>query len=211
MLAGLLAAVASGADLVECDVGEGLHLGHPGDPPTSPLPLAEALEGLAPHPIGLLIDLKRPGIERDVVGAVRERGLEGRVVVSSTSVAVLEGIARDGPELVRAIGYPRDPAGASRLPWPAPVERAGAAALRAVIPLRAPRLVARSAAAALSLHHALVSADLVALMHRRGAALVVWTVRDRDRIIAVASLGVDAIVSDDPGMALAVLGTLTPR
>jgi glycerophosphoryl diester phosphodiesterase len=211
-LEGLQAAVAAGADLVEFDVGAGLVLGHRGEHPPSPPPrLGEALDALAPHEIGLHIDLKQVGIEADVAREVRERGLGERVVVSSTWARSLERLAAVAPELTRVIGYPRDRARASEIPWPAAVRTGSAAAARALMPLRLPRLLVRGAPGALSLHHALVSAPLAAQVHARGAALVAWTVNDPGCVLRLAELGVDAIVSDDPGMALGALGTLEAR
>lgn len=211
-LEGLLAAVAAGADLVEFDVGAGLVLGHPGERPPAPPPrLEEALELLAPEPIGLHIDLKQAGIEADVARMVRERGLGARVVVSSTSGRSLERLAAAAPELTRLIGYPRDRARVSELPWPGVVTRAAARSARALMPLRVPALLRRGQPGALSLHHTLISAAVAAQAHRRGAALVAWTVNEPARVAWLTSLGVDAIVSDDPGMALEVMGTLGLR
>jgi glycerophosphoryl diester phosphodiesterase len=206
---GLAAAIAAGADIVEFDLGARLLLGHPGEAvPQPPLSLEGALAYLAPHPIGIQIDLKRPGIEREVVRTVAASGLCERVIVSSTWGRSLRRLQREAPRLTRVIGYPRDRVGAARLPWPSPVERASAAALGALMPLRAARLLERGAPAALALHHALVSPAAVALVHARGAALIAWTVNEPARVARLSELGVDAIVSDDPRMALAVLATL---
>jgi glycerophosphoryl diester phosphodiesterase len=211
-LEGLMAAVAAGADLVEFDVGVGLLLGHPGQTPSSRPPrLDEALELLAREPIGLHIDLKHPGIEDDVARTVREHGLAGRAAVSSTSAGALARLAAAAPELTRLIGYPRDRAHVSGLPWPAPLERSVAALARRLVPLRVPALLRRGTPGGLALHHTLVSAAVVAQVHARGVALVAWTVNQPQRVAALAGLGVDAIVSDDPGMAREVVGTLESR
>jgi glycerophosphoryl diester phosphodiesterase len=37
---------------------------------------------------------------------------------------------------------------------------------------------------------------------------VAWTVNDPDRIVALARMGVDAVVTDDPGRAREALATL---
>ncbi len=209
---GLAVAVEAGADLVEFDLGADLRLGHRGDTPKAPpLTLAEALTFLAAHPIGVQVDLKCRGIESEVVSALRASGLLQRAAVSSTWGSSLRLIAGEEPTLALIIGYPRDRTGAARLPWPAPLRRAGAAALRLLMPLRARLLLGRSGAGALALHHALVSPAVLAAAHARGAALVAWTVNEPARIEALARIGVDAIVSDDPGMALDVLATLSGR
>lgn len=211
-LEGLRAAVDAGANLVEFDVGAGLVLGHPGERPAERPPrLEDALELLAEQPIGLHIDLKRAGIEAEVVRAVNERGLAARVAISSNSAPTLERLAGLAPQLTRLIGYPRDRAGLSGLPWPGPLERLGATTLRRLMPLRTPALLGRGSPDGLALHHTLVSAAVAAQARAREVALVAWTVNDPLRVAELAALGVDAIVSDDPGMALEVVGTLEPR
>jgi glycerophosphoryl diester phosphodiesterase len=73
-----------------------------------------------------------------------------------------------------------------------------------------PLLLAAASAGALTLHHALVSAAVLRAARSRGAALVAWTVNDPGRIAALGRLGVDGIVTDDPGKAREVLATLDP-
>lgn len=208
-LAGLEAAVAAGADLVEFDVGPGLVLEHPGVVPIEAPPgLDEALAYLAAQPIGVHIDLKHDGIEPDVVAAVRRHGLAERVVVSSTDARALRRLAEADPGLTRAISYPHDRYGAAGLPWPRAVIRASVACARPVMRLRLPPLLAAARAQALSLRHELVSRPLVEQVHARGASVVAWTVNDPEEVRRLAGARVDAIVSDDPGMALRVVATL---
>jgi glycerophosphoryl diester phosphodiesterase len=208
-LAGLEAAVASGADIVEFDVTEGLVLEHPGGVPVgSPPALDDALALLAAHPIGVHIDLKHDGIEPGVADAVRRHELGERVVVSSTSVAALHRLETADPALARAISYPHDRHGVAGLPWPRSVASSAAACLRPAMRVRLPPLLSAARAQALSVRHELVGRALVEAAHRRGAAVIAWTVNDPESAGRLASIGVDAIVSDDPGMVLRVLATL---
>ena len=108
-------------------------------------------------------------------------------------------------ELPRAIGYPRDRLGVSKLHWPRPLQRAGATALRQVMPARVPVLLRWAHANTLSLHHTLCSRAAVATAHRLGAPVLAWTVNDPAGVRRVAAAGVDGIVSDDPEMTLATL------
>lgn len=210
-LAGLEAAVAAGADLVEFDVGPDLALAHsPRERLADAATLDEALELLRPHPIGLHLDLKAPGYERKVVEAVRRHALADRALFSTAWAAGTRALARLAPETTRAIGYPRDRYGVSRLPWPAPATRAGALALRQAMPVRVPALLRWGRANALSLHHTLCSRAAVAAAHRFGAPVLAWTANDELVVQRLARAGVDAIVSDDPGMALRALATLFP-
>lgn len=210
-VAGLEAAIAAGADLVEFDVGPDLRLAHsPAEARPDAPTLDEALELLASRPVGLHVDVKGPGYEDGIVSAVRRRGLAGRVLVSTAWAASARRFAELAPDLPRAIGYPHDRYGVSRLRWPAPLTRAGAAALRAAMPLRLPLLVQRSHATALALHHTLCGPAAVGAAHRRGIPVLGWTVDEPADVERLAAAGVDAIVSDDPAAAFDALATLFP-
>ena len=201
--------MAAGADLVEFDVDHGLLLGHPGvEPAARPPTLDDALAYLATTEAGAHIDLKLEGVESLVAAAVRRHGLEGRTIVSSTSSVPLRRLAGLAPELVRVLGYPQDRHGVSRIAWPAPLVAASIISVGPVLRLRLPPLLRKARAEAVSLHHALVSAALVGAMHRRGLAVLAWTVNDSEGVERLSRLGVDGIVSDDPGMARRVLATL---
>jgi len=199
----LAAAVAAGADLVEFDVSPGLVVAHDagGRGPT----LREALALLAPHPIGLHVDVKEPGYEAGVLAALDEAGLRDRALVSSAFPVVLRRFALLADGLPRAIGYPRDRLGVARVAWPAAITAPGAAALRAAMPVRIPLLLRSARADVLALHHTLCSRAAVAAAHRRGAPVLAWTANDPGRVRELAAAGVDAIVSDDPRNALATL------
>jgi glycerophosphoryl diester phosphodiesterase len=208
-LESLDAAVAAGADLVEFDVCEGLVLGHPGkelhgEPPT----LDDALELLAAKGVGAHVDLKLEGVEAEVAAAVRRHGLEHRALVSTTWARSLRRLAHADPALTRAISYPRDRYGASNVVWPKTFVAASSACLRPAMRLRLPPLLSAAHAGVLSLHHSLVSRRLVSAVHARGATVLAWTVNEPHEVARLAEVGVDAIVSDDPGMAVQVLATL---
>lgn len=210
-LEALAAAVAAGADIVEFDVGEGLLLGHSEhERAQEPVHLDDALAFLGQHGIGIELDLKLTGIEAGVAAAVRRHGLEDRTVVASTWARSLRRFGEEAPELTRAISYPRDRFGASGLNWPRLVTASGAAALRIVMPARVPLLLAAGRAHVLSLHHTLVSPAVVRVAHARGAAVLAWTVNDPVLVERVAAAGIDAVVTDDPAMAIEVLATLNP-
>jgi glycerophosphoryl diester phosphodiesterase len=205
-LAALEAAVAARVDLVEFDISPGLRLGHSLDElPAEELSLDDALEFLKRHGVGVHLDVKLPGYEDEVLAAIRRHGVGERAVVSTSFAVTVRRFARLAPELPRAIGYPRDRLGVSNLSWPRPVQRAGAAALRQVMPARVPVLLRWSRANTLSLHHTLCSRASVATAHRLGAPVLAWTVNDPAGVRRATAAGVDGIVSDDPEMALATL------
>jgi glycerophosphoryl diester phosphodiesterase len=146
--------------------------------------------------------MKTRGIEHDVIDRVRAHGLEERTMLSSNSPTAVRLVADAAPELQRAIGYPEDRYGVGRMPWPRVAVAAGSAAARRAMRVRAPLLLGRSRATALAVHHALVSPMLVRLAHARGIPVLAWTVNDPAVVERLDSYGVDAISSDDPGMAL---------
>jgi glycerophosphoryl diester phosphodiesterase len=205
-LAALQAAVDSGAQLVEFDIGPDLHLAHSSNEvPGEQISLDDALEFLREHHLGVHLDAKLPGYERQLVDALRRHGLEERAVVSTAFAASTRRLAEIAPGLPRAIGYPRDRYGISRIRWPAGLTRAGAASLRQVMPIRVPVLLRWGRANTLSLHHTLCSRASVGAAHALGAPVLGWTANDPASVLRLDRLGVDAIVSDDPGMALATL------
>lgn len=205
-LGALEAAVRAGADIVEFDVSPGLVLAHsPGEVPAGAPGLDEALDYIALAGVGAHVDVKQGGYEREVVAAIRAHGLEDRALVSTALVPVGRELARVAPGLPRAIGYPRDRFGVSRFRWPPAPTAAGAAALRAVVPLRIPLLLRQARADVLALHHTLCSRAAVAVAHRGGAAVLAWPVSDAAGALRMADLGVDAIVSDDPETTLGAL------
>jgi glycerophosphoryl diester phosphodiesterase len=205
-LAALEAAVAAGADLVEFDISPGLRLGHSElEMPADAIDLDAALEYLRETRLGVHLDVKLPGYEAEVVAALRRHGLEDRAVCATAFAVTSRRLAGLAPELPRAIGYPRDRLGVSRIPWPRGLTQAGAAVLRSAMPLRVPLLLGLARANVLSLHHALCSRAAVAASHRLGAPVLAWTVNDPQTVQRLVRSGVDAIVSDDPGMVLRTL------
>jgi glycerophosphoryl diester phosphodiesterase len=197
----LAAAVEAGADAVEFDVGPGLLLGHEPRLATG-LHLDEALVFLRDRGIGIQIDMKSRGIEREVVARVRAHGLEERTLVSSNHSAAVRILADEAPALERAIGYPEDRYGVGKMPWPGAVVSAGAAAGRQAMRVRAPLLLGRSRANVLALHKGLVSPAVVRAVHAQGRTVLTWTVNEPALVGPLAASGVDAISSDDPAMVL---------
>lgn len=54
--------------------------------------------------------------------------------------------------------------------------------------------------------HALVTRELVEAAHAAGMRVVPWTVNDAERMRELVDLGVDGLVTDEPGLARTVLG-----
>ncbi|HET8968636.1 MAG TPA: glycerophosphodiester phosphodiesterase [Gaiellaceae bacterium] len=209
-LASLRAALEVGVDLIEFDVVTGsddvLVVSHsPGeiqpDTPTLDEILAFFVEE-APA-IGVHLDLKQFGRERDVVEALRRFALVERSFVSTVYMRTTRAIARLGG--VRAgITIPRAVFGISDDGRGAPIARSGLRALRRTTPVLVRPLLEISRASAVVMHHSIVTEASVRAAHARGAAVVTWTVDDREELTRVDRAGVDAIVSNDPRLFLPI-------
>ena len=207
-IAAFEAALQAGVDLVEFDVSPGLRVTHDPAPSADAPTLDQVLELLAGAGVGAHVDLKHPGYEREAVEAIERHDLAERALVSTAFATSARRVRELRPELPVAIGYPRDRYGVSSFPWPAALTRAGAAALRAAMPVRVPLLLSSSRATVLALHHTLCSRAAVAAAHRRGAPVLGWTANDVEAVTRLVEAGVDAIVSDDPEVVVGALATL---
>ena len=97
------AAVAAGADLVELDVTHGLVVAHDAGAPG--LHLFQALELLAPHSIGVHVDLKQPGDEPVVLDALDRYGLRERALLSTAFPHVARTLSSLAPDVPRAAAF----------------------------------------------------------------------------------------------------------
>ena len=122
-----------------------------------------------------LLDLKEPTpvMQRRLFGLVRDLGLEHAVVVQSLDGGSLRRLARRG--LAVAPLHERQPG-----------ERA----------LDRARDVG---AAGVTVRHQHVSPELIAGAGRRGLAVRAWTVNEPREAARLAALGVDGLITDDPG------------
>lgn len=189
-LAAFEAAIAAGADLVETDIRRGrdgsLVLSHdPFGDDEDPLPLAVLLE-LAAGRVGLDLELKEPGLERDLL-ALLTPALRERLIVTSFLPDVVAAFRRldatldlgllveDGPDFA----LPADLLGA--------VRACGADFLAPDISLLGP--VTRAVA------------DEI------GRGLSVWTVNDPGDLARLArDPDVAIITTDVPGLARSIVG-----
>jgi glycerophosphoryl diester phosphodiesterase len=171
------------------------------------LTLDEALAWIAGSAPGIAVhaDVKCPGREADIVGALARHGLLARALVSSNHAAGLRRFAVVAPLLPRALGYPHDRHGASGRPWLAPAVEAALVAMRCALPLRIPGLLRASSATVAALERRIVSGAVVRRCHALGVPVHVWTVDDPAEATRLARLGVDAIVSDRPDLLMATL------
>jgi len=205
-LAAIEAAALHGADGVEVDVLRAhdgrIVLAHgPEIPPDAP-PLADGLALAAALGLLVQLDVKVVDVAADVVRAVAEAGLGERSFVSSFSPAILAEFRASSAALPRSFTYPEDRYGFTGRPLLRPFVGPVLAALRAAAPLRLAGWLRRSDAAALTLNWSVVTPAAIDTAHGLGAAVLAWTVNDAGLAKTLVESGADAIITDDPRIAL---------
>jgi glycerophosphoryl diester phosphodiesterase len=219
------AALAAGVDMIEFDVLPERESSAPGHAQSAPagsrrlmlahdygheaeLSLEQGLDHLASGAFAGLefdVDLKLPGYELEVVQALRERGLESRVLISSTHRVSLATIRCEAPDLRVGWSVPnlrRDP---FRHPMLLPGAVAALYMARAILPSRAKAAIRSGACHALMAHWRLVTPRLVRAINQAGGELYVWTVDDPKRIRSLHELGVTGVISNDPRLFTALV------
>jgi glycerophosphoryl diester phosphodiesterase len=162
--------------------------------------LNEALAFCRDHlpTVALQLDLKRRGVEREVVESVRRFGLLERSWVSGFDASALRRVAELEPALPRSYTMPRDRFGISKRGPLAPVVRRSLASIGASLPRRLPALLSRARAGAATLHHSVASRAAIDRAHEVGAAVYVWTVDDPRLAARLVRDGADGIITNDP-------------
>ena len=198
------AAVEAGVDLIEFDVVVGVYgellVSHSlGEMQAETPTFADVLRFFveeAPE-VGVHIDLKRFGREREVVDALRRAGLLERSFVSSVFLRTPRRMAALGGPAV-GITVPRAVLRISDEGRGAPVAKWGLRLLRVALPYLARPLLAATRAQAVVMHGSLVTPGAVRAVHARRAAVITWTVDDPAELARVDAAGVDGVVSNDP-------------
>jgi glycerophosphoryl diester phosphodiesterase len=204
------AALRAGVDMVEFDVlpesldgGARLLLAHDLHDigARTPLTLDEGLAHFSQDAwtgVDLIVDLKLPGYEERVVAAIRERGAEERVLVSTMETASLDRLRVVAPDVRIGWSVPRirkNPFESRLTAAPAYV---GMHLLRQVLPRRAAQALREGRCDAVMANHHLVTEGLVRAVLDNGGELYVWTVDLGDRIAAFERLGVTGVITNDP-------------
>lgn len=210
-LASFEAAVQAGVDMIEFDVlserpdGSGrLLLAHDYGALAAagaPLTLEQGLAHLASDAyagIELDVDVKLPGYGERVVRALRETGLIGRALVSSTYPEDLDAMRAIEPALRVGWSLPRARRDYTDSPLTLAPALALLAGLRAWLPRRARAALRAGRFDAIMAHWRLVTAELVRAVAEGGGELYAWTVDDAALMDRLSALGVDGIITNDP-------------
>jgi glycerophosphoryl diester phosphodiesterase len=162
--------------------------------------LDEALAVVADSDAGVQLDVKAPGYEQPLVEAVRRHGLLDRALASSFHPDVLRLLAGLEPGLRRGLTYPADRRGVAGRRLVRPLVPAALRCFRAALPPRLAGLLAGADASTAVLHYSVVSGRVVRTAHDAGAEVWAWTVDDADLCARLATLGVDGVITNDPGI-----------
>lgn len=187
------AALEAGVDMVELDVlsaGGRVVLAHSArELGPEPVGLDDALEMVAERSAEtlVLVDLKvsGPAFERDLVGLLRERGAIDRTLAASGSAEVLRRVRSLEPALATSLTYPRGRFFLLK---------------RLALPFRIAGLLEDSGASAVTLRHPVISKVVVDRCHELGVPVLAWTVNRRAALARLDRLGVDGVITDDPGI-----------
>ena len=201
------AAVEQGVDMIELDVlrdKEGrLIVAHDYDDAIRrrPMDLTECLDLFSEKPLDEVeidCDLKLPGREAELAGAIAGRGLLERAMISTQEIESLLKLRQLEPDMRLGWTYPKTKRDWTQYGWAQPALRAGIATLRR----RYPGLLAKKGpelgVQAVWVFHPLITPRAVEVAHEIGVELYAWTVDDATEIRELIDMGVDGICSNDP-------------
>jgi glycerophosphoryl diester phosphodiesterase len=201
------AAVEVGVDMVELDVLRGrdgkLLVAHDYEDALGrrPMDLTEALDLFLEPPlddVDIDCDLKLPGREAELAGALAGRGLLERAMVSTQEIESLLRLRQLEPDLRLGWTYPKTKRDWTQYGWAQPALKAGITALRrrypSILAKRGPELQLQ----AVWVYHPLITPRAVEVAHRLDLELMAWTVDDAKRMRELIDMGVDGICSNDP-------------
>jgi glycerophosphoryl diester phosphodiesterase len=201
------AAVEHGVDMVELDVLRGregrLVVAHDYEDVSRrrALDLTEALDAFKYPPLDKVeidCDLKLPGREAELAGALAGQGLIERAMVSTMEIESLRKLRHFEPDLRLGWTYPKTRRDWTQYGWARPGIVAGLAALRRRFPKLLVEQVPELDIDAVWAYHHLVTPDLLDAAEQVGVELVAWTVDDLERMAELIGMGVHAICSNDP-------------
>lgn len=204
------AALQAGVDMIEFDVlaehpdGSGeLWLAHDWQDAVKRTPhtLNEGLAHFADaayNGVELDVDMKFGGYEERVVRALREYGLAGRALISTTENSSLGFLRERHPDIPLGWSLPRMRRDPLRNPVTAMPAVAVLLYVRHALPGVAANRIRRGEIEALMAHWRLITPRLAQAIRRAGGQLYAWTVDDAPRIAELERIGVTGVISNDP-------------
>jgi glycerophosphoryl diester phosphodiesterase len=202
-----IAAVEAGVEMVEFDVlrtrdGQ-LIVAHDYEEAATrqPLGLTDVLDAFCDPPLDEVefdCDLKLPGREGELAGAIVARDLLDRAMVSTMEQSSLRKLAGIEPDLRLGWTFPKTRRDWTRYGWARAGVRAGLAAMRRRMPALLLEKAPELGVDAVWLYHELVTDRVVEAAESVDVELIAWTVDRPERIWDLVSLGVHGICTNDP-------------
>ena len=147
-----------------------------------PLDLTEALDAFLEPPLDEVeidCDLKLPGREAELAGALAGRGLVERAMVSTMEVESLRKLRQLEPDLRLGWTYPKTRRDWTQYGWAVPGVAAGLAAMRRRFPKTLAQTAPELDVDAVWAYHQIVTPKLVEAAEEAGVELIAWTVDER--------------------------------
>ncbi|TMK56192.1 MAG: glycerophosphodiester phosphodiesterase [Actinobacteria bacterium] len=208
-------AVAAGADTIEIDViwlpdahlpieqRAPLVVAHDWEDAEmrQPLLLTEALDALnRPSLDGVEIDLdiKLPGREEELVGALRERGMLERSMISTLELYSLGRVLELEPGLRRGWSYPKVSRDWSTVAWAKPALPVALKVMRHRLPGLAAQQLPRLGVEAMWVYYRLISPRLARICDLAGVELIAWKVDQESQMQRLIEEGATGICSNEP-------------
>ncbi|HKH22290.1 MAG TPA: glycerophosphodiester phosphodiesterase [Solirubrobacterales bacterium] len=201
------AAVEQGVDMVELDVLRDktgrLIVAHDYHDALirKPMDLTEALDLFLEPPLDEVeidCDLKLPGREAELAGALAGRGLLDRAMISTQEIESLMKLRQLEPDLRLGWTYPKTKRDWTQYGWAQPALKAGISALRrrypSVLAKRGPGLGVSAA----WVYHPIITPRAIEVANELGIEMIAWTVDDAARIRELIEMGVDGVCTNDP-------------
>jgi glycerophosphoryl diester phosphodiesterase len=166
-----------------------------------PLALVDALDAFFDPPLDEVeidCDLKLPGREAELAGALAGHGLLERSMVSTMEVESLMKLRKLEPDLRLGWTYPKTRRDWTQYRWMAPALMAGLAAIRRRFPSELEARAGTLGVDAVWAYHQIITPKLVEAAENAGVELIAWTVDDAERIRDLLDMGVHGICTNDP-------------
>jgi glycerophosphoryl diester phosphodiesterase len=167
----------------------------------TPLALTEVLDAFLEPPLDEVeidLDIKLPGREEELVGALRERGLIERAMVSTMELYSLGRVLELEPGLRRGWTYPKVTRDWASKRWARAPMLGALAVMRHRLPGLAAEKLPKMGVEAMWVYHPLVTARLARITRLARVELIAWTVDDLTKMRRLVERGVDGICSNDP-------------
>jgi glycerophosphoryl diester phosphodiesterase len=146
--------------------------------------------------VPLLLDVKMPGYEAEVIAAIRRHRLAETAAVSSTHGPVLRRLKRAFPDLRLGLSTGHMATG---IPY-RPARAVMARALRLATPVPLVAAMRVFGATETMIQHRVCTTRLIGHAHASGRRVYVWTVDRPDQMRRFIELGVDGIISNRPDL-----------